>query len=98
MEAKRDWESSGSVRDMIVAYFAAHSPVEPEVTDNWRITGVDLGWDDPRRADLVSWINEGLLPVPYNQSYNLADYDSLAALAEENRNAAAQDEGESYER
>ena len=98
VEAKRDWESSGSVRDMIVAYFAAHSPVEPEVTDNWRITGVDLGWDDPRRADLVSWINEGLLPVPYNQSYNLADYDSLAALAEENRNAAAQDEDESYER
>lgn len=98
VEAKRDWESSGSVRDMIVAYFAAHSPVEPEVTDNWRITGVDLSLDDPRRAELIGWINEGLLPVPYNQSYNLADYDSLAALAEENRNAAAQDGDENYER
>ena len=83
---------------MIVAYFAAHSPVEPEVTDNWRITGVDLSLNDPRRADLVSWINEGLLPVPYNQSYNLADYDSLAALAEENRNTGTPDENDHHER
>lgn len=98
VKAKRDWESSCSVRDMIVAYFAAHSPVEPEVIDNWRITGVDLGWDDPRRAELVGWINEGLLPVPYNQSYNLADYDSLAALAEENRNAGTRDENDKHER
>ena len=82
---KREWESSASIRDMIVAYFGQNSPVSPETDGNWRITGVDLNEDDPRRAELIGYINEGLLPVPYNRSYNLADYDSLVALAEENR-------------
>ena len=81
----RDWESSNSVRDMIVEYFGKNSPVEPEVFNNWRITGIDLGVTDPRRAELIGWINEGLLPTPYNKSYNLADYEELKALAEENR-------------
>ena len=84
----REWESSESVRDMIVAYFGQNSPVEPETDHNWRITGIDLCEDDPRRAELIGYINEGLLPVPYNESYNLADYESLAAQAEENRKNA----------
>lgn len=82
---KREWESPNSIRDMIVAYFGQNSPVEPEADNNWRITGVDLGTEDPRRAELIRWINEGLLPTPYDRSCNLADYDSLASLAEENR-------------
>ena len=85
---KREWESSGSIRDMLVAYFGQHSPVEPELDNNWRITGVDLCVTDPRRDELISYINEGLLPVPYNRSYNLADYASLAAQAEEARAAS----------
>ena len=89
---KREWESSASVRDMIVAYFGKNSPVSPETDGNWRITGVDLNEDDPRRAELIGYINEGLLPVPYNRSYNLADYDSLVALAEENRIRQAETE------
>lgn len=84
-DGNREWESSCSIRDMIVAYFADHSPVTPEVDHNWRITGVDLSRDDPRRAELIDYINEGLLPVPYNESYNLADYDMLVALADANR-------------
>ena len=59
---------------------------------------MDLGITDPRRAGLVSWINEGLLPVPYNRSYNLADYDELKALAEENRAKRTYTEEESFER
>ena len=82
---KKDWESSNSIRDMIVQYFAAASPVEPFVTDNWRIVGVDLSEDDPRRAELISLINEGLLDPPYAASYNLSDYDALVAQAEANR-------------
>ena len=85
VSGKVEWESSCFIRDMIVAWFGKYSPVEPETDDNWRITGVDLSLDDPRRAELIGWINEGLLPVPYDRSYNLADYDSLKALAEENR-------------
>ena len=82
---KKDWESSNSIRDMIVQYFAANSPVEPFVTDNWRIVGVDLSEDDPRRAELISLINEDLLDPPYAASYNLSDYDALVAQAEANR-------------
>jgi 2',3'-cyclic-nucleotide 2'-phosphodiesterase/3'-nucleotidase len=78
---KPEWESANSVRDMLVDYFGRNSPVEPETDGNWRITGVDLGLEDPRRAELINYINKGLLPVPYSKSYNLADYDSLAELA-----------------
>ncbi len=80
-----EWESPNSIRDMIVEYIGKNSPIEPETDDNWRITGVDLSLENPRRAELIRYINEGLLPVPYDRSYNLADYDKLAALAEENR-------------
>ena len=84
----KEWESSNSIRDMIVAYFAEHSPVAPEADNNWKIVGVDLSEDDPRRAELISYINDGLLDTPYAASYNLADYDALAAQAQ--ANAAAQ--------
>lgn len=84
----KEWESSNSIRDMIVAYFAEHSPVAPEVDNNWKIVGVDLSEDDPRRAELISYINDGLLDTPYAASYNLADYDALVAQAQ--ANAAAQ--------
>ena len=87
VEGKRDWESSNSIRDMIVEYFAENSPVEPVVNRNWRITGVDLSGDDPRRAEIIGYINEGLLPTPYDKSYNLADYGKLVAEAEANRKA-----------
>ena len=69
---------------MIVNYFAENSPVSPFVTDNWRIVGVDLSEDDPRRAELIKLINEGYLDTPYAESYNLADYDALIAEAESN--------------
>ena len=53
--------------------------------NNWRITGVDLSEDDPRRAEIIGYINDGLLPTPLRKSYNLADYGELAAEAEANR-------------
>ncbi len=96
IEGTREWESTGSVRDMLVEYIGRNSPLEPETDGNWRITGVDLGEGDPRRAELVAYINEGLLPVPYNKSYNLADYDELKALAEENRTNGAPEEEAKY--
>ena len=71
VEGKRDWESSNSIRDMIVAYFAEHSPVEPKVDNNWRITGVDLQLDSPDRAALIALVNNGQLNAPYDASLNL---------------------------
>ena len=85
---KKEWESSNSIRDMIVEYFAENSPAAPFVTGNWKIVGVDLAEDDPRRSELVSLINEGYLDPPYAASYNLADYDALVAQAEANMEKA----------
>lgn len=70
---KKEWESSNSIRDMIVAYFAEHSPVVPEVDNNWKIVGVDLQEDNPDRATLIALINKGIIDTPYSKSLNLND-------------------------
>ena len=46
---------------------------------------VDENEDDPRRAELIGYINDGLLDAPYAKSYNLADYEALSAQAKANR-------------
>lgn len=70
---KKDWESSNSIRDMIVEYFAKHSPVAPEVDNNWKIVGVDLQERNPDRATLIALVNAGKLDPPYSKSLNLND-------------------------
>ena len=77
VEGKRDWESSNSIRDMLVAYFAEHSPVEPKVDNNWKITGVDLQEDNPDRAALIALVNNGQLEAPYDHSLNLDAYGKV---------------------
>ena len=69
---KKEWESSNSIRDMIVAYLAEHAPISPEVDNNWKIVGVDLSLDDPRRQEIIDLVNAGRLDTPYDKSYNLA--------------------------
>ena len=81
VSGKKEWESSNSIRDMIVAYFAEHSPVEPVVDNNWAITGVDLSLSDPRRQEIIDLVNDGRLEAPYAKSYNLNDYDAIIASA-----------------
>lgn len=68
------WESSCSVRDMIVAYFAENSPVSPEVDNNWRIVGVDLELDNPLRTQLLEKLRTGELETPCHKSINLRDF------------------------
>ena len=65
----------------IVNYFAEHSPVASEADNNWKITGIDLNREDPRREEIIGWINDEKLPVPYNRSYNIKDYEVLAEEA-----------------
>ena len=77
---EKEWESSISIRDMIVKYFEKMSPVKPETDNSWRITGIDLQEDDPRREELIRAINDGRLEVPYYKSYNLKDYEALMDL------------------
>ena len=81
VEAKKEWESPNSIRDMLVAYFAEHSPVAPAVDNNWKIVGVDLSLESADRATLVSLVNNGQLEVPYAKSLNLNDESTKAVLA-----------------
>ena len=77
--ADADWQSSESVRDMLVAYFAEHSPVAPEVDNNWKITGVDLQTDNPKRAEIIAKINAGEMETPLNKSINIENKVSVSA-------------------
>ena len=79
---------------MLVEYLGENSPISPEVDNNWSITGVDLNEDDPRRQEIIDYINEGLLPCPYNESYNLNDYDELVAEAKAAKETAAEEPSE----
>ncbi|WP_297209465.1 bifunctional metallophosphatase/5'-nucleotidase [uncultured Flavonifractor sp.] len=71
ISGEKEWESSASVRDMLVAYLAEHDPLEPKVDNNWKITGVDLQTDSPERAAYIEKVNSGALATPYNKSINL---------------------------
>ncbi|MBD5160984.1 MAG: bifunctional metallophosphatase/5'-nucleotidase [Oscillibacter sp.] len=70
-EHAKEWQSSESIRDMLVEYFANNSPVEPKVDNNWKIVGIDLQLDNPERAEIVARINAGEIESPKNQAYNL---------------------------
>lgn len=71
VSGKKEWESSMSIRDMIVDYIKNNSPIKPEVANNWKIVGVNLRKDDPRRVEIIKQINEGKLETPYNKSYKI---------------------------
>ncbi len=73
VSGKKEWESSSSIRDMLVDYIKNNSPLKPEVANNWKIVGVDLMKDDPRRAKIINRINKGEIETPYSKSYNLFD-------------------------
>lgn len=80
----KEWESSNSIRDMLVEYLAKNSPVAPAVDSNWKITGVDLQTSNPDRAALIALINNGQLEAPYAKSLNLNDESVKAILAAAN--------------
>ncbi|NMA12484.1 MAG: bifunctional metallophosphatase/5'-nucleotidase [Chloroflexi bacterium] len=70
---KREWESSNSIRDMLVAYISEQGTITPEVDNNWKIVGVDLQLDNPMRTELIDLVNAGLLEPPYADSLNIED-------------------------
>lgn len=77
VEGKKEWESSNSIRDMIVDYFAKNSPVTPTVDNNWKITGVDLNETCPVKEALIAKVNAGELEAPYDKSWNLNEPSNL---------------------
>ena len=87
VSGKKEWESSNSIRDMIVAYFAEHSPVAPEVDNNWKIVGVDLQETNPDRATLIALVNQGKIDAPYSKSLYLND-PAVQEILNDKSNAA----------
>lgn len=81
VRGEKEWESPNSIRDMLVEYISENGPIEPTVDNNWKIVGVDLNLEDPRRAEIIGWINDGKLSSPYNDSYNLKDYEAIKSEA-----------------
>lgn len=79
-DTQKIWESSKSIRDMLVAYLKKNSPIKPAVDNNWKIVGVDLQTTNANRAKLVALVNRGLLATPYNKSLNLTDNAASLAL------------------
>ena len=78
-EAK-EWESSQSIRDMLVEYLAEHDPLDPAdyLDNNWRITGVVLQEGLAARAAYIEKINyTGELATPYNKSINLNEANNV---------------------
>ena len=77
ISGEKEWESSNSVRDMIVEYLAKHDPLEPVVDNNWTITGVDLQKDSAGRKAILDKINAGTLAAPYYKSVNLNEANNV---------------------
>ncbi len=89
-EAK-EWESSQSIRDMIVDYMAKNDPIVPTVDNNWKITGVDIDVDSAERKAYIEKINAGELATPYNKAINLEEYNNVIVDGKVN-SASATDE------
>jgi 5''-nucleotidase/2'',3''-cyclic phosphodiesterase and related esterases len=67
--AKRNWESSQSIRDMLVEYITEKGTISPTCDNNWKITGVNL--EASERAEIIAMVNDGKLEVPYSKSLNV---------------------------
>lgn len=95
-EAK-EWESSQSIRDMLVEYLAENDPLVPTVDNNWKIVGVDLKLDDPARAAYVEKINAGELATPYNKAINLNEANNVIVDGAVNSAASADEDQDGTE-
>ncbi len=95
-EAK-EWESSQSIRDMLVEYLAENDPLVPAVDNNWKIVGVDLKLDDPARTAYIEKINAGELATPYNKAINLNEANNVIVDGAVNSAAAADEDQDGKE-
>ncbi len=75
----REWESSNSIRDMLVSYITEQGTISPEVDNNWSITGVDLS--SPYRDEIIQKINAGEMEVPYAASLNVDELMAAGAVS-----------------
>lgn len=71
ISGKRHWESSNSIRDMIVKYLEEEGTIYPQVDNNWKLTG--YSWDSELREKACMLVNNGSIETPYYKSLTKAD-------------------------
>lgn len=71
ISGKRNWESSNSIRDMIVEYLEKEGTIKPEVDNNWKLTG--YSWNQDLREKACKQVNNGTLETPYYKSLTKSD-------------------------
>lgn len=77
----KHWESPRSIRDYLVEYIKERKVIDPEVDNNWEITGVDLS--SPYRDQVIQLVNEGKLEVPYDKSLNINELKEAGVIEAE---------------
>lgn len=97
VENNKKWESPMAIRDYIAEYITNEKTISPTVSDNWKITGIDL--DHALKNEIISLVNDGILPVPYNKSLNIQDLkneniivDDKVVLTNSNNNSTTSEE------
>ena len=68
-----------AIRDYLAQYIQEEKIVNPEVSNNWKITGVDL--EHPLRDEIIALVNEEQIPVPYNKSLNIQELEAAGIIA-----------------
>jgi len=74
----KNWESPMAIRDYLAQYIQEQKIVDPVVSNNWKITGVDL--DHPLRDEIIALVNEEQIPVPYNKSLNIHELETAGFI------------------
>ena len=80
VSAGRNWDSPMAIRDYIAQYIQEQGVIEPIVTNNWKITGVDLQY--ALRDEIIALVNDGVLDVPYNKALNIQDLEKEGIIVD----------------
>lgn len=77
---KRNWESPQAIREYIGEYIQEKGTISPEVTNNWKIVGVELA--HPLRDEIIKLVNDGVLDVPYFESLNIQALEEAGVIVD----------------
>jgi len=72
------WKSNNFVKDMLAKYIAEQEVIDPEVSNNWEIVGVNL--ESPYREQVINMVNNGEIDVPYNHALNIYELRELGII------------------
>ena len=74
----KKWESPKAIRDYLAEYIQTEGTINPEVSNNWEIIGIDL--EHPLRDEIIDLVNNKKLPIPYNHSLNIQELEAQGII------------------